>query len=444
MLNDVTPSRRSGAEIDLLALAVALWGSRFLILGVTLACVLGASVYLYMALPYYQVTSVLQPPVMKALDELNGTKLFTLTPQEALNRVGTAVSSWENRFAFALANKERLSIFSDSDGSFEQAFERFSAEAFKVSQPDPKKDTSLSPFIGLTFTYPETVDGASYTNDFIQFAMARERQRLEDDFNAVVANRLAVLERQVSSYRASYTTEKESRIAALLENDSLRVAKLKDELAALRQMLLTRRNNRIAALDENIAIAKALNIHKPTHPTSLGDAERVAQGSIIRTEVNTHSTPLYFMGTEALEAERNTLSRRRSDDFTEPRIAEIQKELRLLQSNREVEVLSSRKNDDLFLKRLARSREEQARLQALSVDFSNLQLATVDRLASQPLTPVGPRKLLVLAIAGVLGGMLGVMLALVRVFLRQTPQAKVLTSFEVKPELVELPRAVAG
>src|SRR5690606_41749285 len=83
---------------------------------------------------------------------------------------------------------------------------------------------------------------------------------------------------------------------------------------------------------------------------------------VIRTEVTNQEIPLYFMGTEALAAERDALANRESDDFIEPRIAEIQSELAMLENNREVEILQERDQEDLYLTDLAQLREEAARL----------------------------------------------------------------------------------
>lgn len=151
----------------------------------------------------------------------------------------------------------------------------------------------------------------------------------------MVNNRLNQLERRIAVAKAAYETWKDSEIARLREADELKRKRLEDELAALRQTLNTQRQNRIQQLDEAIKIAKALGITRPTTPSALGSSGlRAEQGSVILTEVHNRQLPLYFMGTEALEAERNALLERTSDDFAEPRIAEIQRELQLLERNR--------------------------------------------------------------------------------------------------------------
>ena len=146
---------------------------------------------------------------------------------------------------------------------------------------------------------------------------------------------------------------------------------MQDELKALRQQIKTARQDRIAQLGEAIAIAKSLGIEKPTTPSALGEKRVVpASSSVMRTEINNQQIPLYFMGVEALSAERTALLQRKSDDFTEGRIAQIARELQLLQSNREIEVLKQRQNEDLFLSGVEPLRAEVVRLKIWAISIS--------------------------------------------------------------------------
>nr|WP_269137877.1 Wzz/FepE/Etk N-terminal domain-containing protein [Pseudomonas sp. MMS21 TM103] len=409
----------SSDEIDLAALFRALWKQKLLIVSITLLVGLLAAAYAFLATPQYQVQSVLRPALIKDLDALNRMGVYELTPGQAMRRVGASLESYDTRLEFFRANQGLFESLRLPKRSLEQTFESFNQQAFKMLQPDTKKTDNLSAYIGIQLTYPEGVNGVTLVNDLVEYSFQLERQRIAADLAVVIQNRLNQLELQIAAARASYEATKESRIAALLEADSLKRAELQDELKALRQQLKTRRNNRIAQLDESIRIAKTLGIIKPTTPSALGEGERVSQGSVIRTEVNSQQIPLYFMGSEALEAERNALLQRRSDDFTEPRVAQIAKELQLLANNRQIEVLNKRENEDLFLKKLASWREEAARLRSLDVDVSTLKLATVDQSAMQPIKPIKPKKALILALGLVLGGMLGLFIALLRNMLQR-------------------------
>ena len=55
------------------------------------------------------------------------------------------------------------------------------------------------------------------------------------------------------------------------------------------------------------------------------------------------------MGVDALTAERDTLLKRKGDDFTE-RVAKIQQELKQLENNREVQYLQARKGESVSSK----------------------------------------------------------------------------------------------
>lgn len=423
IVNSVTPAMQqtSNDEIDLVALFQALWAQKLLIVLVTLLVGMLAAAYAFLATPEYQVQSVLRPAVIKDLDALNRTGVYDLTPEQAMQRVGASLESYDSRLEFFRSNQALFEALRQPNRSLEQTFERFNTQAFKMLQPDAKKTDNLSAYVGIQLAYPQGVDGVALVNGLVDFVVERERERIADDLAVMIQNRLNQLDLKVAAARASYEASKESKIAKLQEADNLKRAELQDELKALRQQLKTRRDNRVAQLDEAIRIAKALGINKPATPSSLGEGERVAQGNVIRTEVNNQQIPLYFMGSEALEAERNALLQRRSDDFTEPRVAQIAKELQLLANNRQIEVLNKRENEDLFLKDLAAWREEAARLRSLQVDASNLKLISIDQLAVEPLRPIKPKKALILALGLVLGGMLGLFIALIRNMVRRKP-----------------------
>lgn len=401
-------------EIDLLELFSSLWKQRVLILAITLGVGLLGVAYAFLSPRYYQAQSVLRPAAIKDLDQLNQLGFYKLTPAQAMARVGAALESYDNRLGYFRENQEAFEALAQPGRSLEQTFEQFNADAIAMLVPDAKKGDGGTPFVGLKLTYPGEIDGPTVVNGFVQYSIDVVRQQVADDVETMIANRLNLLTSKMEAARASYEATKEIEIAKLTESDNLKRAKLQDELRALRLQLKTRRDNRISQLTEAIAIAKSLGITKPSTPSSLGTTDQIIQGSVIRTEVNNQQIPLYFMGTDALEAERKALLQRRSDDFTEPRIAQINKELKLLEANRKIEILKSRENEDLFLSELAGWREEAARLKTWKIDTGNLKLVAVDQEAIDPLAPVKPRKALVLALALVLGGMLGIFVALVR------------------------------
>lgn len=417
-MSQFTPanSYKPSDEIDLVELLEGLWKQKLLIALFTCLVALGAAAYAFLATPRYEVQSLLRLASIKDLDELNSTGVYTLQPSEALKQVGASLDSYETRTNFFKANAQLLEPLSRPNSSIQQDFDAFNKDAFKILQPDPKKIDSLASFVGIQMAYPANVDGVKILNGLVESAIEQERARIAADLSGVVSSRLRELERQINAARAGYEADKQSKIAQLSEADTLTRAQLKDELKALRQELKTLRMQRVTQLEEAAQIAKTLGIIKPSTPGSLGEVGRASavNGNVIRTEVSNQQLPLYFMGAEALEAERSALLQRRSDDFTQPRVAKIQKELQLLEHNRQIEVLRKRENQDLFLSNLAKLHQEGARLKSINLDLSTLKLVRIDQQAEPPIKPIAPKKALIVGLGIVLGGLFGVFIALIR------------------------------
>ncbi|HGY9624961.1 TPA: Wzz/FepE/Etk N-terminal domain-containing protein [Pseudomonas putida] len=401
-------------EIDLLAMLRSVWRQKLLIGAVTACCTVAAAIYAFTVVPKYEVNTVLRPVALNDLDELNRTKVYSLPPKEALRRVGSALDSYDTRLGYFRSNAALQGAFMTDGRTLEQAFEDFNFKALKLIQPDPKKTDLLQSFIGLEMQYPEGLDGKSTLNGLVEFAIERERQQISKDLEIIIKNRIKEVDAQLEIAKIDYSASKDSKIAELLEADTLKRAKLNDELRALRLQLKLRRENRIAQLSEAITIAKSLGLKRPSTPSSLGQTGTEFAGNVIRTEVINQHIPLYFMGTEVLEAEQRALRNRSTDDFTDSRVAEIRKELLLLENNRKVQILRSRQNEELFLKGIEKLRAERARLAGINADMSKLQLVNIDQLAVDPLKPIWPKKSLILMVGMLVGGAIGLALALFR------------------------------
>lgn len=405
-------------EVDIFALIRAIWQQKNTILIAGAVCGALALSYALLVTPEFQVNSTLRPAAINELDALNRSGVYTLPPGEALLKVGASLESYDTRLGFFRANQALFSQFKRPGKTLEQSFEDFNRDSLKLILPSPQESDSLSAFIGLGLNYPKGVDGVQILNGLVDYAINAEREQIAADLKVIVNNRLTELKGKIDAARSSYEATKDVQVASLLEADAIKRAQLKDELNALRQQIKAERIGRMAQLSEAMGIARSLGIQKPMTPSALGDSGRIGDTSVMRTEINNQPIPLYFMGVDALEAERTALQQRKTDDFTEPRIAQIAYELQLLQSNREIEVLKQRQNEDLFLDGVQPLRAEMVRLGSVSnLDISNVRLVSIDRKALEPMDPVRPEKLLIVALGLILGGLAGVLIALVRHFI---------------------------
>ena len=401
-------------EVDILDIFQAIWRGKHIVL--ILGAVFGLSAFVYVSLvpSEYRVTSVLRPAALNELDALNRSGVYTLPPNQALMKVGSALESYGVRLDFFRANQALFSQLQRPGVTLEQSFESFNKSSLRVTSVGDDAD-SLSTLIRLELKYPEGLEGARVLNSFVDYAINVEREQIEADLKIIINNRVAELEGSIEVARIEYDVGKKSRIATLLEADEVKRSLLQNELVALRKQLMTGRMNRIAELTESIDIAQSLGIQKPATPSGLAESHRSSEGRVMHTEINNQQIPLYFMGVEILEAERSALLKRKTDDFTEVRIAHIAREMSMLESNGEVEVLNQRQNEDLFLTGVQPFRAEIMRLNKVSnIDVGTIQVVTIDREALEPLTPIKPSKSLLVLFVGLLGVALGVLIITIR------------------------------
>jgi len=409
-------------EIDLFALIQAIWKQKGIIIATTVVSGLVALGYAYLVTPEYQVTSVLRPAAINELDALNRSQVYTLPAPDALLKVGLALESYENRLNFFRDHPDLFKPLLQPGRTLEQSFEVFNRDAITLVQPASNKDNSESSYLRLELTYPASLDGVAILNGFVDYAINKQREQISADLKVIISNRLRELDAQINAARSSYTSDKEEKIATFLETDSLQKAQLEDELKALRLQLKIEREARIQQLDEAIAIAKSLGITRPTTPSAMADAAQGSSARLVRTEITSQSIPLYFMGSQALEAERAALLKRTTDDFTDNRISQIRKKIQLLEVNRQVEMLGKRSNEDVFLNDIEPLRAEAVRLGRLNTDMSQLGLVSIDRKAQMPTDPIKPKKALIVALALVLGLLAGLTIATVRFLLQRRKQ----------------------
>lgn len=161
---------------------------------------------------------------------------------------------------------------------------------------------------------------------------------------------------------------------------STKAQSIERQIEVLRESAVRRREDRIARLQEALVVAQAVNQQEPQvvpgRTASDGELSAFVDGSL-----------LYMRGARAIQAE--------------------------------LEVLKGRKSDDPFIGELRGLQDQLQFLNGIKVSPENVAVFTLDSAAQIPETPVKPKKALILALGVVLGGMLGLFIALLRNLLRR-------------------------
>lgn len=164
----------------------------------------------------------------------------------------------------------------------------------------------------------------------------------------------------------------------LLTEIGTRAQSIERQIEVLRATAEKRRLDRVARLREALLVAEAVGADAPQvtagRTSSDGELAEFMDGNL-----------MYMRGAKAVRAELAVLEKREDDDPFIP-------ELRSLESQLE------------FLRKV-------------DINPDNVRVFTLDSAAEVPQTPIKPKKALILALGLVLGGMLGVFVALIRVML---------------------------
>lgn len=156
---------------------------------------------------------------------------------------------------------------------------------------------------------------------------------------------------------------------------SMQAKSIQAHIAVLREGARKYREDRIVRLSEELEVAEKVGLQAPqinaSRISSDGEPEQYVDGNL-----------MYMRGAKAIRAE--------------------------------LDVLQNRKNDDPFIAGLRELENQLEFLAKVSVSPDGVAVFTLDSAAEVPETPIKPKKALILALGLVLGGMLGVFIALIR------------------------------
>lgn len=354
-------------EIDLAQLVNLLIDGWQLIVGAVVAALVLAGAYLMLTTPQYEATFRASPAASSNFSGMNLLSGFSVSPKDAYTTLGNRLSSFQNFERYVENHRDDFEI------SDEASLARVFANRFEIA--GLTSDVSGSTELSLTYRYPEGEAGNENLNGYIDATAERVWEELK--------NRFA---------RAN-----QAQIAAL----NTRVDVGEDKLIAERE-------HRLFALNNAIDTAHALGIESPTTPQEFGQLNPSKE--VIYASLSGNGLPLYFMGYQTLEAERETLEDKLNDGLSNGTIRNIREELEQRHQ------IAGMLNDDSFYP-----------LEEGVSEHPDERVVSVIERAYPQNDPVKPRTTLVLALAVILGGMLGVFLVFMKTglgaVLRQRRQA---------------------
>ena len=346
-------------EIDLFELWDGLVQEKVTILLSFCAAVIIAVIYVFSVTPVYKASSYLLPPLPEKVLPMNvlAQSLGSEGEVEGWNVAFNSSASVFKIFYATLGSRQTLKIIFDE------------YDLVSLYNPEIKKLTGADNLKAKRAAFD------NFTNDFTIHLIDKNNLSL----GVIVHLSLALSDAQVAEIlNALVKVAEQGAINQLFKQITVertaRLSLFQQRIESARKVEQDRRLDRLALLNESIAITKSLGISKPiTAGPSL---------NVNNANVNTGQTfALYLLGSDLLEAEKK--------------------------------VLELRKNDDAFIDGLRDWQEELRKLNALKIELKKFAVVDINQSALLA-DKVKPNKVLTLAVAGVLGLMLGVFIALIR------------------------------
>ena len=338
------PQQFEDDTIDLYELWITLWNKKLLVIAVTVIAALGSVVYALQQPPIYKAEALLLPPKAKDVQSLNVQGMQGVQGVQGVTAAG-AFAAFKNN----LSSRSLQKKFIDEQGLMD-----ILAPGRTPETRDIEILESFAKMIKI-----EYVERALENEKGLSVSVS-----MESDDPEFAAN-------LVNDYISFFDTETILALSAAARNSLAgQIRDIEYTIASKRQMAKQRREDTILRFEEAAAIAGKLGVRDRV------DTTNVVQNN--QLNISKSSTPLYYRGYRALNAEIN--------------------------------ILKNRKSDDPFINGLRDLQEKLALLHSIKIEAEGMHAVTVDQAAYPPKNRIKPNRRLIVSLGTVVGLFLGIFL----------------------------------
>ncbi|MFT0545079.1 LPS O-antigen chain length determinant protein WzzB [Allopusillimonas ginsengisoli] len=345
--------------IDLRELFRTIWASRLLIVITTFVVTCIAVAYAFLATPIYETHVSTLPPTSAGLARYNvGSQLTGGAINSMLRSTDTAPAAGIRVLDPKDAYRAFL-VHLTSESVRQEFFQKFYLPAHDGHASEQALQRKLNR--ELTFKLPVK----------------------QDEFVATVTMRgtdpTAIANWTNEYVELAIDMTRKDLVADLAGDVQVRLKGVTDQIKALRKIAEIARADRITRLSNALDIAQSIGLEVPLPGSPL-----ITIGGNANSDVDAISdgNMMYLRGAKALQSE--------------------------------LELLKQRKNDDAYVPELTDLLRKQVLLNSIDLETLKPSVAIIDRAAVAPENPVRPKKVLILALGVILGGILGLILVIGR------------------------------
>ena len=332
-------------EISLIELWNVLAGRWRLIAATTLLATLIAIVYALTAPPLYRATAYFLPPSKKDVAPFNETGIQVQGVQDVQDVQGVTVDEAYSLFKGTLSSKRLYRLYFE-ENHLEQIFMEGSTATISKDKAVESffslykinSDKKISGSLNLSAEWHDPDQAAGWVNGLSELANEMVVEQLLSNLDYRLQQQITILESSSS---------------------------------AMRKIAQKRREDRIVVLTEAYKTAIILGLH---------DFLDTESGVVfLDTESGVVSTPTYYRGSKALNAE--------------------------------IDILRNRSSDDPFIDELRNLEEMLLKFKSINISDMSVKTYTLDQQALPPKQPIKPKRDLIVTMGGIIGLIGGVFLA---------------------------------
>ena len=351
------PQQFEDDTIDLYELWITLWNKKLLVIVVTAIAALGSVVYALQQPPIYKAGALLLPPKARDVQSLNVQGVRGVHEVQEVQGVQ------------GVQGVQRVQGVT-AEGAFAAFKNNLSSRSLQKKFID---EQGLMDILAPGRT-PETRDIEILESFAKMIKIEHVKRALENEKGMSVSmesNDPEFAANLVNDYISFFDTETILALSAAARNSLAgQIRDIEYTIASKRQMAKQRREDTILRHEEAAVIAGKLGVRDRV------DTTNVVQNN--QRNISTSSTPLYYRGYKALNAE--------------------------------IKILKNRKSDDPFISGLRDLQEILALLSSIKIEAEGMHAVTVDQAAYPPKNRIKPDRRLIVSLSTVVGLFLGIFL----------------------------------
>lgn len=405
-------------EIDLFELWQTIWSQKWMIAALTFSLTFFAAVASLLMSKTYQTEIHILPPQASQVasitfDNLSKFGISSPTSQSIYKEFLDQLSASETINQLLKQPHYQNHFLHQKQFTESNIVKHFDKNLTITPPQEPKEKLVFKPLTAqVSYQSSDPEMTLNLLLDFIKTADHLTKQAIRDNLLKSLGESYRLIDFQYQIENQRINREIEAEITRLKEADELKRKEIEQKIQLAKEKAKRDRQYRIERLESDLQIAQALGIETPVNPL---DYNRQVQ-NITKVDVSSKDPSRYWLGTKTLEQEIQNLKTRKNDDAFIGELSELYKSLKELENNNKIEVLQSRDNNFPFSDELRKLKTELDTLEEIKrkIQSAEFEVYRVSKEPIKPETAIKPKKKLIVAVAFVLSGMLGIFIALIR------------------------------